>query len=203
MFPSQNSKVYLSSDWQYGDRRYHEKGWFRPTAFQDVLTLWGVAFSATCLHSALHWLWLLGRRQVEGPCSRRRSSWLPVLVLPALDFFGGGEVRCFHCWLYVCSRAQNGGTIFRPLARNVTEAHTLPRGTRWKWLMLLFCQSFVPPSVDAESTAVGQTVACTPSRQRARVRSPVRTSFLGKVFSGFSFTCKTSPRISFGHHYHP
>ena len=29
--------------WQYGDGRYHAKGWFRPTAFQGVLTLWRVA----------------------------------------------------------------------------------------------------------------------------------------------------------------
>ena len=36
------------------------------------------------------------------------------------------------------------------------------------------------------STAVGQAVACAPVTQRARVRSPVVTSFLGEVFSGFS-----------------
>ena len=33
------------------------------------------------------------------------------------------------------------------------------------------------------STAVGQAVACAPITQRARVRSPVGTSFLGEVFS--------------------
>ena len=36
------------------------------------------------------------------------------------------------------------------------------------------------------STTVGQTAACMPVTQRARVRSPVRTSFLGEVFQGFS-----------------
>ena len=35
------------------------------------------------------------------------------------------------------------------------------------------------------SIAVGHAVACAPVRQRARVRSPVGTSFLGEVFSGF------------------
>ena len=24
---------------------------------------------------------------------------LPVLVWTALDFFGGGELKCFHCWI--------------------------------------------------------------------------------------------------------
>ena len=33
-------------------------------------------------------------------------------------------------------------------------------------------------------TAVGQAVACAPVTQRARVRSPVGTCFLGKVFFG-------------------
>ena len=41
------------------------------------------------------------------------------------------------------------------------------------------------------STAVGQSVACAPVTQRARVRSPVGTSCLGEVFSGFFLTCKT------------
>ena len=40
VFPSQISEAYSSPDWQYGDRRYPAKGWFCPTAFQEVLTLW-------------------------------------------------------------------------------------------------------------------------------------------------------------------
>ena len=43
VFPSQISEAYPSPDWQYGDWNYHAKGWFRPTAFQGVLTLWRVA----------------------------------------------------------------------------------------------------------------------------------------------------------------
>ena len=35
-----------------------------------------------------------------------------------------------------------------------------------------------------ESTAVGQAAACAPATQRALVRSPVGTSFLGEVFFG-------------------
>ena len=42
--------------------------------------------------------------------------------------------------------------------------------------------------------AVGQAVACAPVTQRARIRSPVGTSFLGEVFSGFFLTYKTNVR---------
>ena len=61
------------------------------------------------------------------------------------------------------------------------------------------------------STAVEQVVACALVTQRARVRSPVGTSFLGEGFRGFSLPVRQmsgsfrpqSPRISFGHHHHP
>ena len=49
------------------------------------------------------------------------------------------------------------------------------------------------------STAVGQEVACTPVTQRARIRSPVGTSFLGDVFSEFFLTCKTNVRKLYAH----
>ena len=61
------------------------------------------------------------------------------------------------------------------------------------------------------STAVEQVVACALVSQRARVRSPVGTSFLGEVFSGFfshlSDICQEilgpqGPRISFGRRNH-
>ena len=42
------------------------------------------------------------------------------------------------------------------------------------------------------STAGDQAVACAPVTQWPRVRSPVGTSFLGEVFSGFLLTCKTN-----------
>ena len=45
-----------------------------------------------------------------------------------------------------------------------------------------------------ESTAVEQVVACALVMQRARVRSPIGTSFLGEFFSGFFLTCKTNVR---------
>ena len=45
-----------------------------------------------------------------------------------------------------------------------------------------------------ESTAVEQVVARALVTQRARVRSPVGTSFLGEFFSGFFLTCKTNVR---------
>ena len=44
------------------------------------------------------------------------------------------------------------------------------------------------------STAAEQAVACSPVAQWARVRSPVGTSFLGEVFSGFFLTCKSNVR---------
>ena len=59
------------------------------------------------------------------------------------------------------------------------------------------------------STALGQVVACAPVAQRARVRSPVGTSFLGEVSSKFFPVRQMSgsfrpqgPLISFGHHYY-
>ena len=45
-----------------------------------------------------------------------------------------------------------------------------------------------------ESTAMEQVVVCALVTQRARVRSPVGTCFLGDVFSGFFLTCKTNVR---------
>ena len=60
-------------------------------------------------------------------------------------------------------------------------------------------------------TAVEQVVACALVTQRAQVRSPVGTSFLGEVFQGFSspvrqmlgsFRPPRSPNI-ICHHYHP
>ena len=44
------------------------------------------------------------------------------------------------------------------------------------------------------STVVEHTVACAPISQRARVRSPVGTTFLGEVFSGFFLICNTNIR---------
>ena len=46
----------------------------------------------------------------------------------------------------------------------------------------------------SSSTAVEQVVACALVTQRARVRSPVGTGFLGEVFSGFFLTCQTNVR---------
>ena len=65
-------------------------------------------------------------------------------------------------------------------------------------LFLILPRRFPPlsPSISNDkyltwaSTAVGKAVTCAPVTQRARVRSPVRTGFLGEVFSGFFLTCK-------------
>ena len=58
------------------------------------------------------------------------------------------------------------------------------------------------------STAVEQEVACAPVTQRARVRSPVGTSFLAGVFPHLQDKFQEAlgpqgPRISFGIHTHP
>ena len=61
-----------------------------------------------------------------------------------------------------------------------------------------------------QSTVVEQVIACALVTQRAWIRSPVGTGFLGEVFSGFFLTCKTcqetfgpqGPRISFGRRNH-
>ena len=57
----------------------------------------------------------------------------------------------------------------------------------WNLIQVLDAQS-------SESTTVEQAVACMPVTQLARVRSPVGTSFLGEVFSGFFLPCKTNVR---------
>ena len=58
------------------------------------------------------------------------------------------------------------------------------------------------------STAVEQAAACALVTQRARVRSPVGTSFLDEVFPHLQDECQEAlgpqgPRTSFGHHNHP
>ena len=52
VFPSQISEAYPTTDWQYWDWCYHAKGWFRPTAFHGVLTLWRAA--ALCHQEMIH-----------------------------------------------------------------------------------------------------------------------------------------------------
>ena len=48
------------------------------------------------------------------------------------------------------------------------------------------CYSLFRLKLISRSNAVDQVVACAPVPQRARVRSPVGTNFLGEVFRGFS-----------------
>ena len=54
--------------------------------------------------------------------------------------------------------------------------------------------------ITIKSTAVEQAVACASVTQWARVRSPVGTSYLGEVFSGFSSIIKANGGLDF--HYH-
>ena len=69
----------------------------------------------------------------------------------------------------------------------------------------------IRPFQIAPSIGVEQVLAWAPVTQRARVRSPVGTSFLGEIFRGFSSPVRQmsgsfrpqGPRISSGHHNHP
>ena len=61
-------------------------------------------------------------------------------------------------------------------------------------LMFYYAPHMMEVTLPLKSTAVEQVVACALVTQRARVRSPVGTSFLGEVFSGFFLTCKTNVR---------
>ena len=54
------------------------------------------------------------------------------------------------------------------------------------------CLCLCDPIRSSLSTAVGYAVTCAPVMQRGRVPSPVGTSFLGVIFSGFFLTCKTN-----------
>ena len=59
---------------------------------------------------------------------------------------------------------------------------------RQPWFLSLRWKTYL------RSTAVEKVVACALVTQRARVRSPVGTGFLGEVFSRFFLTCKTNVR---------
>ena len=50
------------------------------------------------------------------------------------------------------------------------------------------------PKFAMEDLPLSRIVALVPVTQRARVRSPVETSFLGMVFPGCFLTCKTNVR---------
>ena len=58
--------------------------------------------------------------------------------------------------------------------------------------VLNFSRNVLCFNPESKSTTMGQAEACAAVMQRAWVRSPVGTSFLGEVFSGFFLTCKTN-----------
>ena len=155
-FPRKISAAYPSPYWQYGDGHYHAKEILRPTVFQGVLTLWRVAVSATCLHSASHWLWLhaVGSRQAVPAVEEEGQHDFTGTLMGSFGFLRRGRIDVIPLLaLPFISRAQNGGTTFRPLWRYVIGTHTLPHVTAANDWHAPSCQSFVPPSVDAEPTA--------------------------------------------------
>ena len=149
MFPSQISETYPLPDWQDGDGRYYARGWFLSTAFPGVLTLWRVVVCLTCLHSASHWLWLHSRKSTSrGPLLSKKKVivTLPVLVRTASDFFGGGELRCFHCWLCrLLSGSKWWHHVYSPMTIRGRNAY-YSSCYRCKWLrheaiLLIVCPS--------------------------------------------------------------
>ena len=124
-------------------------------------------------------------------------SWMRALVQRA----GGGVTNSLcHCYCTVPPlRFHTSSTnLTKPcVQQTINEPHSL---------LLLDCVMhwFTPPVLPTTtnlipyttlwSTAVEQVVACALVMQQAQVRSPVGTSFLGEVFSGFFLTCKTNVR---------
>ena len=109
----------------------------------------------------------------------------------SMDIYKGwiknnGNSFIFLAWLYSL-----GYNIYVPYIQYSRPLiyHLLPNV--WKVSYTIRASMFVdvpywpPYSTDKYillCSAVGQAVECTPVTQRARVRSPVRTSFLGEVF---------------------
>ena len=127
MFPRQISEAYSWPDWQYGDGRHHAKGWFRPTAFQVVLTCRSTLSHQETNHTSLlffaclhfqYWTntlyTTLTRRAIKKQlCRPRRLHYACLLpyrsqyryattVLPALRgmFFMAGVRFSFDCPLH-------------------------------------------------------------------------------------------------------
>ena len=98
--------------------------------------------------------------------------------------------RCINGTAALCSRTGHIGPVpkgrwrlswtNRHYGRNLRSLIRTKPETPIKWME---ASRF---SLSKESTAVDQVVACAPVTQRARVRSPVGTTFLGEVFRDFS-----------------
>ena len=100
--------------------------------------------------------------------------------------------------LHIChSLFSNTSSIASPRSQALRLGHLARCRCKWhsikvlRYSILYFIHAF---SFKFASTAVEQVVACALVTQWARVRSPVGTSFLGEVFSGFFLTCKTNVR---------
>ena len=76
------------------------------------------------------------------------------------------------------------------ISRATNARHIEVYGIQSKKFSFRSLQHLVTP-IDS-STAVEKVVACALVTQRARVRSPVGTSFLGEVFSGFFLSRTTN-----------
>ena len=94
--------------------------------------------------------------------------------------------------------------VFSCFMRNTTNKIVLkPKRRHLKSNIIII----VPPTTNIEEQAVAFALVT----QRARVRSPVGTSFLGKGFRGFSSAVRrmsgsfrpSRSQTIFGHHYHP
>ena len=93
-------------------------------------------------------------------------------------------MRHLNCWVLIISQFQVFVILIAllkpiymhegdPRKLSIFVMHACLHDGTWLFFVLL-------------STAVGQVITCVPVMQRAWVRSPVGTSFLGQVFWGFS-----------------
>ena len=104
------------------------------------------------------------------------------LKTPLTRYLNGTEIYIWpDKWLYNSDRGLKLHRIVDLVCRlNLSNK-------KKKWFLTI-----APPYISFESTAVGQAAACASVTQRARVRSPAGTSFLGEVFSGIFLTFKTN-----------
>ena len=93
-----------------------------------------------------------------------------------------------HIYIHIAKKARFRPPNWQtPLYEEKIWPWCTANGQRIIWLTVFFTRVQSPP-------LWGQAAAWAPVTQRARVRSPVGTGFLGEVFSGLFFTCKTNVR---------
>ena len=124
---------------------------------QHSRAFWFYTHRSFCYVSALCFALIVApcsmKSTSRGPCSHRRRSWLYWYSYGRfwISFGGGGgELRCYHCWLRCLLL---GSKWWHHVLSPVMICDRNAYFSSWYWDMQPVCQSFVPPSVDAEPTA--------------------------------------------------